>query len=200
MDSPQQRWNSWRILRNSSGSSRADKEVEPTRSQKSTVTWRRSAPSVADGVDRGSTDRLGTCNELQAACTALISFLRCPRETPSFSKSCSVSSGKISQSMSFSANKSAYCASPIFSSQSCRSVILAHNPNASGGRAKPAYGGTATPRKEPYPAREYSCRQAILFPKRPDDIAIQANTSTSIGNVNGLTSRRPSPRIIYMLT
>src|SRR6266498_53574 len=125
MASLQQRWNSRRILCKSSGSSRADRAVEPTRSQSSTVGCRLSALAlvvrVADGV---STNRLGACNEVeQASDIAFMSFFRCPRETPSFSKSCSFSSGKVSQSTSFLANTSAYWARPIRSNHCCKLSI-----------------------------------------------------------------------------
>ena len=140
MASPQQRWNSRRILCKSSGSSRADRAVEPTRSQSSTVRCRLSALALAVRVaDRVSTNRLGACNEVeQVSDIAFMSFFRCPRETPSFSKSCSFSSGKVSQSMSCLANTSAYWARPICSNHCCRSVILSHNPNGSGALTKSA--------------------------------------------------------------
>ena len=63
------------------------------------------------------------------AATSLIArsiFRRCPRETPSRSKSLSVSSLSTSTSMSFSAKRCAYSDMPSASSQCARSCIAPH--------------------------------------------------------------------------
>jgi hypothetical protein len=54
---------------------------------------------------------------------ALISRRRLPNETPSFSRSPSVSSGRISRSISFASNASAYCSNLFPRNQSRRSLM-----------------------------------------------------------------------------
>ena len=81
--------------RRSSGSMRADRAVEPTRSENITVTWRRSARS--SGVALGAVDAVAASTEavlppasLRSAAMASSSFTRCPSAaTPSsFRSSC----------------------------------------------------------------------------------------------------------------
>src|ERR1700730_6487025 len=91
--------------RRSSGSKRTDSGVEPTRSQNMTVSWRRSAPSAC-GAAAGS----GTGGWVSSAAIARSIRLRWPSTTPSFSRSASVSSGKISASIAFSRKIGSYCA------------------------------------------------------------------------------------------
>src|SRR6202035_3216956 len=57
MRSAQQRWYAPTISRMSSGSSRAESAVEPTRSQNMTVSWRRSAGAA--GEEGGALPTLG---------------------------------------------------------------------------------------------------------------------------------------------
>src|SRR5271166_751617 len=81
--------------RMSSGSSRFERAVEPTRSQNITVNCRRSAASVDEGVDAG----LGGFSAVSVAQTLAIALsrrLRSPRVTPSFSRSSPVRSGRTS--------------------------------------------------------------------------------------------------------
>jgi hypothetical protein len=109
---------------------RAERAVDPTKSENITVTWRRSAVSLAassgavDGdVWRSATDAIG-----DAPCSRIARniFRRCPSETPSRSKSWSVSSLRTSMSMSFSAKRCAYSDMPSFSSQSAIRCTAAH--------------------------------------------------------------------------
>src|ERR1700738_4150670 len=93
--------------RRSSGSKRTESGVEPTRSQNITVSWRRSAPSP-----RGAAVGGGTGGWVSSAAIARSMRLRWPSTTPSFSRSASVSSGKISASIAFSRKIGSYCVSP----------------------------------------------------------------------------------------
>ena len=108
--------------RRSSGSMRADSAVEPTRSENITVTWRRSAVSFRAGSGTIGAD---AWRSVEAAIGEALSsriarniFRRCPSDTPSRSKSWSVSSLRTSISMSLSAKRSAYSDMPSFLSQS----------------------------------------------------------------------------------
>jgi hypothetical protein len=92
--------------RRSSGSSRADSGVEPTRSQNMTVSWRRSASDRT-----GVSGRAGA----SAASAAIASSRRrrCPTEAiPMLTRSSAVSRGNTCASTSFSRNIRSYCASP----------------------------------------------------------------------------------------
>src|SRR5216684_1599033 len=91
--------------RRSSGSKRTDSGVEPTRSQNITVSWRRSAASA-----RGAAAGGGAGGWMSSAAIARSIRLRWPSTTPSFSRSVSVSSGKISASIAFSRKIGSYCA------------------------------------------------------------------------------------------
>ena len=123
------------ISRMSSGSSRADIAVEPTRSQNITVSCRRSAASVRRLTgQRGPSASAAVSVEPRLA-IALRRRLRCPKDTPNFSRSPSVSSGRTSASMSFWRNRVSYWPRPRLRSQSPtsmidpRSVVVDHDPS-----------------------------------------------------------------------
>src|SRR5262245_55171698 len=101
--------------RRSSGSSLAAKAVEPTRSQNRTVSWRLSGSVCGEAEAVGGAAAAGVAPD--SAAIALRIRFRWPRATPNLSRSVSVTSGKTSRSMAFSAKTVAYCPSPISSSQ-----------------------------------------------------------------------------------
>ena len=86
--------------RRSSGSSRAESAVEPTRSTNITVSCRRSAPTVGTVSAMATVSRAprwaGQVRLRPQGRAALSSLLRSPSEMPSFSRSASVSSGRTS--------------------------------------------------------------------------------------------------------
>ena len=87
----------------SSGSSRADSAVEPTRSQNMTVSWRRSAESALAGAADGAF----------SASIADINLRRCPTAaTPRSLRSSSVSFGSTSPPIALSRNAASYCPRP----------------------------------------------------------------------------------------
>src|SRR5499427_4083984 len=90
--------------RKSSGSSRAESSVEPTRSQNITVSCRRSASAGTTGAVWASGCGAGALS----SAIALSMILRWPSRTPIFSRSASLSSGNTSSSMALSRNASAY--------------------------------------------------------------------------------------------
>src|SRR5262249_45915304 len=99
----------------SSGSSRADRAVEPTRSQIITVRCRRSgsspkAGSLAVSVGAGATP--------SSSAIARRILRRCPSRTPRSLRSCSVRSRMTERSMPLSANRWAYSLRPIDASHS----------------------------------------------------------------------------------
>ena len=108
--------------RMSSGSSRADIAVEPTRSQNITVSCRRSAASAL-GSETGPAERLDPPAGTLRLAIALRSRFRCPSGTPSFSRSASVSSGRTSASISLSRKTASYWPRPTLRSQSPTSMI-----------------------------------------------------------------------------
>src|SRR5215471_16557743 len=110
----QQTWNPRITSRRSSGSSLTARADEPTRSQKRTVSWRLSASDC--GKERAVAGAAAGAAPDSAAIALRIRF-RWPSATPNFSRSASVTSGRISKSMAFSAKAVAYWASPIPSSQ-----------------------------------------------------------------------------------
>ena len=113
-------------LRRSSGSSVADSAVEPTRSTNITVSCRRSAASAAArGVGLG-----GAAAATPRPAIALSRRLRCPSGTPSFSRSLSVSSGRMSASISLARNIASYWPSPTLRSQSPTSMVAPCLPRA----------------------------------------------------------------------
>ena len=101
---------------------RADSAVEPTKSENITVTWRRSAVSFGAGSGTVGADAWrsveAAIGEALSSRIARSIFRRCPSDTPSRSKSWSVSSLRTSISMSLSAKRSAYSDMPSFLSQS----------------------------------------------------------------------------------
>src|SRR5215813_7339191 len=111
----QQAWNPRITSRRSSGSSVAARTVEPTRSQKRTVSWRLSGSDCGRAGPLAGAPAAGVAPD--SAATALRIRFRWPSATPNFSRSASVTSGKTSRSMAFSAKAVAYWASPIPSSQ-----------------------------------------------------------------------------------
>jgi hypothetical protein len=91
----------------SSGSNRAERAVEPTRSQNITVRWRRSAASLRDLSIARRASRGGTFVFASArrAAMASRSFRRCPTiPTPKSFKSSAVKAGRTVSSISFSRN------------------------------------------------------------------------------------------------
>src|SRR5499427_7645506 len=111
----QQAWNPRITSRRSSGSSVAARTVEPTRSQKRTVSWRLSGSDCNRAGPVAGAPAAGVAPD--SAAIALRILFRWPSATPNFSRSASVTSGKTSRSMAFSAKAVAYWASPIPSSQ-----------------------------------------------------------------------------------
>src|SRR6516164_5203973 len=118
------------IPRNSSGSNRTDKAVEPTRSQNITVSCRRSAASFGFApVDvEGAADVSANVPGAPKPEMALRRRLRCPSDTPSFSRSTSVSSGRISASISLARKSASYCPRPRPLSQLPTSIAALHGP------------------------------------------------------------------------
>jgi hypothetical protein len=111
----QQAWNPRITSRRSSGSSVAARTVEPTRSQKRTVSWRLSGSDCGRAGPVAGAPAAGVAPD--SAAIALRIRFRWPSATPNFSRSASVTSGKTSRSMAFSAKAVAYWASPIPLSQ-----------------------------------------------------------------------------------
>src|SRR5215831_1959961 len=111
----QQTWNPRITSRRSSGSSLTARVDEPTRSQKRTVSWRLSASDC--GRERAAAGAAAAAVAPDSAAIALRIRFRWPSATPNLSRSASVTSGKTSRSMAFSAKAVAYWASPIPSSQ-----------------------------------------------------------------------------------
>ena len=85
--------------RRSSGSMRADRAVEPTKSENITVTWRRSARSSGEtlgvlGVGAAPAEGAGALASVRSAAMASRSFRRCPSAvTPSSFRFSCVSRG-----------------------------------------------------------------------------------------------------------
>src|SRR5262245_40331021 len=111
----QQAWNPRITSRRSSGSSLAARVVEPTRSQKRTVSWRLSGSDCGRAGAVAGAPAVGVAPD--SAAIALRIRFRWPSATPNLSRSVSVTSGKTSRSTAFSAKTVAYCPSPISSSQ-----------------------------------------------------------------------------------
>ena len=113
--------------RKSSGSMRAESAVEPTRSENITVTWRRSAASLADRsiVARASGGGAFTLASVRRAAMALSSVRRCPTmPTPISFKSSAVRLGRTVSSIAFSRNAASYCSRPRLRSQPPRSMVV----------------------------------------------------------------------------
>ena len=113
----------------SSGSNFSESCVEPTRSQNITVIWRNSAsrccPLLGDTSVTFETAVVVPVRWPAAvnASMALSNFLRWPNETPSFSRSSSVKSGRTEYSILFSANVWTYWPRPCLPSHSAKSVV-----------------------------------------------------------------------------
>ena len=104
----------------SSGSRRADRAVDPTRSQNITVRWRRSPSSRGTGSIAG---RSGTKEAGSSSAMARSNLRRCPRRTPRSLRSCSVRSRTTERSTALSAKRWAYYPSPIDASHSAMPVM-----------------------------------------------------------------------------
>src|SRR5580704_11120107 len=114
--------------RRSSGSMRAERAVEPTKSENITVTWRRSAR--ASGAALGALDAVATSAEAalplasaRRAAIASRSLRRCPNAaTPSSFRSSAVRPGRTVSSISFSRNAASYFPRPRPRSQTTMSM------------------------------------------------------------------------------
>src|SRR5262249_34877432 len=107
---------------------RADRAVEPTRSENITVTWRRSARSsgcVLGALDvvAASMERVLPRASLRRAAMASSSFTRWPKDaTPSSLRSSAVRFGRTVSSMSFSRKTASYLPRPKLRSQTTMSM------------------------------------------------------------------------------
>ena len=110
--------------RMSSGSSFADKAVEPTRSMNITVSWRRSASRRRGTVSWGEAPASAGSARSSAtrAAIARSNFLRGPSGSPSFSRSASPRSARTSPVTSASRNTGSYRSSPSCFSHSAMST------------------------------------------------------------------------------
>ena len=107
---------------------RADRAVEPTKSENITVTWRRSARS--SGETLGALDGVAASREgalplasLRRAAMASNNFSRCPSAvTPSCFRCSSVRLGSTVSSISFSRNAASYFPRPRLRSQTTMSM------------------------------------------------------------------------------
>src|SRR5262249_19512349 len=113
--SAQQTWNLRITSRRSSGSSVAARAVEPTRSQKRTVSWRLSASDC--GRERAVAGAAAAGVAPDRAAIALRIRFRWPSATPHLSRSVSVTSGQTSRSPALSSTTFSYCPSTTSSSQ-----------------------------------------------------------------------------------
>src|ERR1700730_3244585 len=120
--------------RRSSGSKRTESGVEPTRSQNITVSWRRSAPSARGAAAGGGTGWWGAST------------------TRSFSRSASVSSGRISASIAFSRKIGSYCARSRLRSHA---EISTASPAACFSRMRSLPRSSKHPKEERMPATIY---------------------------------------------
>ena len=160
--------------RMSSGSSRADNAVEPTRSQNITVSWRRSAASVDEGVGDGPLGSATICAGPKLA-IALRSRLRSPKGTPSFSMSLSVRSGRTSGPIFASRNACSYSLSPRPRSQSPTSIVASQTPCDDNHPMRTWCPDDCYPDRGKFGRRGFDCcRQgageqvAVLWLRRPD--------------------------------
>src|SRR5271166_5388298 len=119
----------------SSGSSRFERAVEPTRSQNITVNCRRSAASVDEGLDEGP-GGFGAVSVAQTLAIALSSRLRSPRVMLSFSRSSLVRSGRMSAPIELSRDAASYCPRPRLRSQTPMSLVASNLPTSRGRRVK----------------------------------------------------------------
>ena len=108
----------------SSGSSRCDSSVEPTRSMNITVSCRRSA-SRSGGADTGAdTELTGDMVSSSSAAIAARTLRRGPTGRPSSLRSSSVRCRSASKSTSFAVNASMYLSSPRRASQEAMSGMI----------------------------------------------------------------------------
>src|SRR5262245_25196054 len=111
----------------SSGSRRAESAVEPTISQKRTVSWRRSAPAIGSlGEEAASRGGVGARFSNEKLATALKNLLRSPNDSPSSRRSSSVSSLNTSKPIPCFRKVSVQCSSPIAINQSETSKSYHH--------------------------------------------------------------------------
>jgi hypothetical protein len=108
---------------------RAERAVEPTKSENITVTWRRSARSsgcalgVLDVV-AGSTEGALPRVSVPRAAMASSRIRRCPSAaTPSSLRSSAVRLGRTRSLISFSRNAASYCPRPRLRSQTTTSMM-----------------------------------------------------------------------------
>src|SRR5450631_1535788 len=112
--------------RRSSGSRRAESGVEPTRSENITVTWRRSAVSLAaSSVSREASDSgVGALTSVRKVAMASSNLRRCPTDPiPSSLRSSAVKLGRTVLSTLFSRNAASYCSRPSVRSQPPTSMV-----------------------------------------------------------------------------
>src|SRR5271166_2030486 len=121
--------------RMSSGSSRFERAVEPTRSQNITVNCRRSAASVDEGLKEGL-GGFGAVSVAQTLAIALSRRLRSPRVTPSFSRSSPVRSTRTSGPIELSRNAVSYRPRLRLRSQTPMSMVAFKIPTSYDRRAK----------------------------------------------------------------
>ena len=112
---------------------RAERAVEPTKSENITVTWRRSARSSgralgALDVLAASTEGVLPLSSLRRAAMASSSFTRCPNDaTPSSFRFSCVKLGRTVSSMSFSRKTASYFLRPRLRSQTTTSMTAPNN-------------------------------------------------------------------------
>src|SRR5262249_44092565 len=106
------------------------------RSQNITLSWRRSASA---GGRASASGCAGDDARASLSRTAFSSFRRAPNGIPSFSRSASVSSPRISMSTSFSASVWAYLPSPTPASHRAKSVAVAMTSPTMDGSSRPPY-------------------------------------------------------------
>src|ERR1700720_157046 len=167
--------------RRSSGSTRAEGAVEPTRSQNITVSCRRSAPpEIAAEVNA-----VVTCDaSLRRAASAASSFRRWPIElTPRPSKSSAVNSGSTSASMWLAAKAGAYCSRPSRHNQSATLIDIAALP--------PGYRAAGAPdsgycrlselrfRGDPIMSQSEACLTVVAHPLVQHKLSLMRDRATS---------------------
>ncbi len=106
---------------------RADRAVEPTKSENITVTWRRSAASLGDVSITGTASAGAAFASASARRTAMASssVRRCPTmTTPRSFKSSAVKRGRTFSLIALSRNIASYCSRPRCRSQPPRSMIV----------------------------------------------------------------------------
>src|SRR5262252_1431903 len=108
--------------RRSSGSSAAERAVEPTRSQNITVSCRRSTAEAGAAWSAGAVGAGRSAS--RKAAIAASNLRRCPtRLTPRSFRSSAVSSGNTAASIALSRNASSYCSNPRSRSHAAMSTL-----------------------------------------------------------------------------